>query len=243
MDTEDQPDQPTIAGRALRALRTTKAPVVEDEIAPAAAPVDLTKSPVEETEPAAVAEPAGEQAEPEGAAAAASAPRTGNGPLWAAVGLVAAAAAYLIVATVIYFVGSTSSASKAANARDDAVVAARIDIATLQTLDYKNVRPGLQKWLNVTTGSFHDSIAQAIDAKASQIAAAKRVTVGKVVAVALTDLDAAHGTASAIATVDLTITPAGGKSALERNRYRATLKQDHGTWKIADLSLVQVGLS
>lgn len=261
--TQDEPDQPTIAGssiRALRALRASKPAVPDEDVSPAdeaAAPPELTTAPSEAAEPvpevAEVTEPEAEQVtepepevagpEPEQVAEPAAAPRKRNGLLIGSVVVLTAAAIYLVVTAVIYFAGHESSAAKAAQARDDALTAARIDIATLQTLDYRNAKAGLQQWLNVTTGSFHDQIAKDESSQEPVIANAKRITVGKVVAFALTDLNATAGTASAIATVDVTITPAGGTSALERNRYHANLAVDHGVWKIADLSLVPVGLS
>lgn len=246
--TQDEPERPTIAGRALRALRTTRAPaeVAEPDAAPPLAEPEVS-------EPAAVqpgVDDPGTSA-PVGLVSLVKAPRSAPGApprrrnalVIASAVVVAAALTYAIVGLVVYLRGTASSESTAATARDDALTAARIDIATLNTLDYRSVKAGLQQWLNVTTGDFHTSIQNAMGQQASVIAQAKRTTVGKVIAAAVTELDATRGTASVIATVDRTITPAGGTTSLDRNRYRANLVRDHSVWKIADLEIVQVGLS
>jgi Mce-associated membrane protein len=234
--TEDRAeDKPTIAGRALRALRTNRPaeaePVAEPE---PTTPVDLVKparadAPPVEEDVALVEEDAS--------------PRRRNSLLVAAVVLVVLALAYAVVGLVVYLRGTESSTASNAHVRDDVLAAARIDIATLRTLDYRDAKAGLEKWANVTTGTFHDQIVQDSPKQVSVIEAAKRVTVGKVVAAAVTDLNLSGGSAEAIATVDTTITPAAGTSTLDRNRYHATLRLDHGVWKIADLSIVAVGLS
>lgn len=238
VSTPDEPDQPTIAGRALRALRTTREPVQpEPEIpppdptvaaAPETAPVDLTKAEPRPAAPKPRSEPVRVSR---------------SGLLIASLVVVAVTAAYAVVGLVIYLRGTDSTTSKAAHARDAALTAARIDIATLNTLSYKDVQPGLQKWLNVSTGDFHDQIAQQAKSVQSAITTAKMTTVGRVIAAAVTDLNSARTSATVIASLDTTKTPAGGKSALDRNRYRATMRLVDGVWKVADLSIVAVGLS
>ena len=68
-------------------------------------------------------------------------------------------------------------------------------------------------------------------------------TTGRVIAAAVTDLNSARTSATVIASLDTVKTPAGEKSALDRNRYRATMQLVNGVWKIAELSIVSVGLS
>lgn len=239
MGTQDEPERPTIAGRALRALRTTRAPAEEPAVTepppvPVPPPVDLTKTRAEH--PADVRDEAPEPAGP-------AAPRRRNAVLIGALVALVAALTYAAVGLMVYLRGTESGTSATAKARDDSLVAARIDLATLQTLDYKSAKAGLQKWLNVSTGDFHDSIAQQAKSVETAITKAKMTTSGKVIAAAVVDLDQARTTAIVIASVDTTKTPAGGKSALDRNRYRATMKLVGGVWKVADLSIVEVGLS
>ena len=245
VDTEEPEQHPTIAGRALRALRTTRAPVEPAPAAPvepetdasseapesgeAAAPVNLTKAAKSTVDGA-----------PEPRVVAAK-PR--NALLIAAIVILAATTVFAAISLAVYLRRSDSATAKSAQARDDALVAARIDIATLNTLDYHNVQPGLQKWLAVSTGTFHDQLAQQTKSVASAIAKAKISTTGRVIAAAVTDLNAARTSATVIASLDTVKTPAGGTSAVDRNRYRATMQLVDGVWKIADLSIVAVGLS
>ena len=157
--------------------------------------------------------------------------------------LVVLALAFAVIGFVVHQRGTESAGATRAAGRDDALTAARIDIATLQTLDYKDVKAGLDKWLAVTTGSFHDDIAKSAKTDASAIASAKRVTVGKVLAAAVTELDLDKGTATVIASVETTKTPEGGTSSVDRNRYRATLNASAVPGRSSSLGLVAVALS
>jgi Mce-associated membrane protein len=239
--TEEPEQHPTIAGRALRALRTTRAPVepeapprAVEEVAPevADAPPVAEAPPVDLVKPARTAPPAEVTARPRR-----------NGLLVASLVVLVAAAAYAVIGLVVYLNGNDSKTAKSAQARDDALVAARIDIATLNTLDYRNVKAGLQKWLAVSTGAFHDQLSQQAKSVESAIAKAKVATTGHVIAAAVTDLNDARNSAIVIASLDTVKTPAGGTSALDRNRYRATMQLVDGVWKVADLSIVAVGLA
>jgi Mce-associated membrane protein len=248
--TEEPEQHSTIAGRALRALRTTRAPAEQEPPAAAPAEPEPSSPPVEETPPEVAdtppvaAAPQVSLVKPARATRAdvAGRPRR-NGLLIAALIALVAAVAYGVIGLIVYLNGTDSTTAKSAQARDDALVAARIDIATLNTLDYRNVKAGLQKWLAVSTGAFHDQLAQQAKSVESAIAKAKVATTGRVIAAAVTDLNAAGNSAIVIASLDTVKTPAGGQSALDRNRYRATMQLVDGVWKVADLSIVAVGLS
>lgn len=127
--------------------------------------------------------------------------------------------------------------------RDDALVQAHIDIATINTLDYHDVKSGLDRWLSVTTGGLHHQISQASSSDTTQIKKAQVSTKATVLAAAVTGLDQSAGTASVIASVQVTKTPAGGKPVISRNRYKATLRKVGNQWLLTDLSPVQVQLT
>jgi Mce-associated membrane protein len=130
-----------------------------------------------------------------------------------------------------------------ARTRDTVALAARQDIVVLNTLDYQQLDTGLQNWLGASTGTLHDQIAQVSAADKSSIAAAKTTTSGKVIDAAVTQLDDRAGTATVIASVEVTVTPAGGKAATKRNRFSANLTRVGAAWKLSDLQQVPVSVS
>lgn len=237
----------TLAGRALRALRTPRidAPPAEPLPAePAPAAVDLVKpdvlEPTPDPVPAEDSSPADELAAIDEPAPVADRNRP---VLVIAAVLAVLSLAYAAVGLAVYLSGTTGASAKEATARDDVVTAARIDIATLNTLDYRNPQAGLARWRAVTTGGFEQQIAESGSTVATAITKAKLITTGRVIAAAVTELDADKGTATVIASMDITKTPSSGSSATVRNRFRATMERVDGVWKVADLSQVQVQLS
>jgi len=131
-----------------------------------------------------------------------------------------------------------------AKTRDAVALAARQDIVVLNTLNYQQLDTGLQNWLGASTGSLHDQLSQVSASDKSAIVAAKTVTTGKVLDAAVTQLDDRAGTATVIATVEVTVTPAGGKASVKkRNRYSATLARVDSAWKLSDLAQVPVSVS
>jgi Mce-associated membrane protein len=253
-DSAAAPAEPTLAGRALRALRSPRpadagsepvrdAPGVPPgpvEPASAVEPVSLAKvQPVPDVEPV----DDGEDPEPDEVPVA-PAPRSGGLRLVIAAAVLAVLAlAYAVVGLAVHLAGTGDSSSGDATARDDVVTAARIDVATLYTLSYHNPQAGVARWRAVSTGGFEQQIAQQASTVATAISKAKLSTSGRVVAAAVTDLDAAKGTATVIASMDVTKTPASGASATTRNRFRANMQRVNGVWKVADLSQVEVQLS
>lgn len=127
--------------------------------------------------------------------------------------------------------------------RDAVVLAARQDIVVLNTLNYQQLTTGLRNWLGASTGTLHDQLSQVSAADKSSIVAARTVTSGKVLDAAVTQLDDRAGNATVIATVEVTVTPAGGKATVKRNRYSATLARVGTSWKLSDLAQVPVSVS
>ncbi|HTZ45714.1 MAG TPA: hypothetical protein VMB79_17775 [Jatrophihabitans sp.] len=130
-----------------------------------------------------------------------------------------------------------------AHSRDAVALAARQDIVLLNTLDYQHLDAGLQTWLAASTGTLHDQLSQVGAADRSSIVAAKTVTSGKVLAAAVTQLDDRAGTATVIASVEITVTPAGSKATVKRNRFTATMSRVGAAWKLSDLQQVPVSVS
>jgi Mce-associated membrane protein len=72
---------------------------------------------------------------------------------------------------------------------------------------------------------------------------AKMITKANVLDAAVTALDLKKGTASVIASVNVTRTPVQGAASTVRNRFRASMTRTGGEWKLANLAVVPVSLS
>ncbi|RZQ65819.1 hypothetical protein [Amycolatopsis suaedae] len=126
----------------------------------------------------------------------------------------------------------------AARARDDAMDAGRQAVALLNTLDHRAVDDGLRRWLEVSAGALHEELSRAQRDGRERLAGARTVTVGTVVDAAVTELDAAAGTARMIASVDIQVTPDGGQPTTKRARQQADLVRVGDTWKLGALGQV-----
>ena len=137
--------------------------------------------------------------------------------------LTVAALIFAVVAVSSWWRADHDSSIGFAKTRDAVALAARQDIVVLNTMDYRKIDAGLQNWLGASAGTMHDQLSQVSAADKSTIIAAKSVTSGKVLDAAVTQLDDRAGNATVIATVEVTVNVASGKSTVKRNRYSATL--------------------
>jgi Mce-associated membrane protein len=159
-----------------------------------------------------------------------------------AVAVTAAAALFVVVAGALWFTAAHSSALRVAEARDAAVTAARIDVATVNTLDYRSVRAGLAHWASVSTGALHQQLTQVDSSEIKAITDAKMATTATVVAIAATAVDPDKGTATVLASVNVRKQPATGAAVTSRNRFELAMRLVDGQWKLADVTIVAVQL-
>ncbi|WP_439661907.1 hypothetical protein ACSHWB_10740 [Lentzea sp. HUAS TT2] len=135
---------------------------------------------------------------------------------------------------VWYSSASSSSASFAAT-RDDALRSGQVGITNFLTLDYQKVDEDLQRWLNSSTGDLRAEIDKDKDSRKKQLVDAKSVTTSKVLDAAITELDDRAGSASMIAVVESTVTPAEGQKVTKINRYLTKLTRTEDGWKLSQL--------
>lgn len=154
----------------------------------------------------------------------------------------AAAALFAVVAGVLWFNAAHSPGLRVAQARDAAVDAARVDVATVNTLDYRSVRAGIARWASVSTGTLHQQLTQVDAAEVKTITDAKIVTSATVVAVAATAVDPDRGTATVLASVNVRKQPATGAAVTSRNRFELAMQRVGDEWKLADVKIVAVQL-
>ena len=165
---------------------------------------------------------------------------TSRVPLVSALVALLACVAFLVVAIVVHVRDDGPAAAPATAVRDAALLAARQDIVVLNSLDYRNVDQGLSRWLAASTGSLHASFEHVTAADRARITGAKSVTTARIVEAAVVSLDAVNGSASVIASVELTVTPPTGKAVIKRERQQADMTRVGGVWKVSGLQQVGV---
>ena len=165
---------------------------------------------------------------------------TSRVPLVSALVALVACVAFLVVAVVVHVRDDGPAAAPATAVRDAALLAARQDIVVLNSLDYRNVDQGLSRWLAASTGSLHASFEHVTAADRERITGAKSVTTARIVEAAVVSLDAVNGSASVIASVELTVTPPTGKAVIKRERQQADMTRVGGVWKVSGLQQVGV---
>jgi len=156
--------------------------------------------------------------------------------------IVAAAAIFAGYALVAWINAGNDESVHYAKARDAVLLDARQDIVVLNTLDYRKVDAGLKSWLDASTGDLHEQIANVTATDKKDLVNAKKISSGKVIDVAVTELDNRAGSATVIATVETSVSPSNGTPP-KRNRFSATLARDGSSWKLSDLQQVAVNLS
>ncbi|TYL55380.1 hypothetical protein FXB39_03280 [Nocardioides sp. BGMRC 2183] len=131
-----------------------------------------------------------------------------------------------------------------AELRDTVLITATSQIETMNTLDYRDVDAGLEKWQDVTTGTLHDQIVEQGTEQAPLLEDQKKISQGHVVQAAVLDLT--EDTATVIAAVEVTVqdgTDLEAEPTVKRHRYSADLVEVDGEWLLEALEQVAVSIS
>jgi Mce-associated membrane protein len=137
---------------------------------------------------------------------------------------------------------ATAGAPPLAQVRDQALQAGEQAVQNFNTLDYRHVNQGLALWEQSSAGALHAEIATGRAQFAQEIKSAKTITTARVLDAALTSLNDKAGTATIIAAVQITVTPAGGGTpAVKQSRLLGTLTRTPSGWKLSALSQAPVG--
>jgi Mce-associated membrane protein len=161
-------------------------------------------------------------------------------PIVTAAIVLAACLAFVVAAVVVFATRDNSSGSNDANVRDTVLQQARQDIVVLNTMDYRDVDAGLKRWADASTGTLHNQVVRATAVEKQHLTQAKSVASAKVVAAAITSLDVADGSASIIASVDVTVKHSDGKSNVNRERLKGQMTRVGSVWKVGSLGQVPV---
>lgn len=130
--------------------------------------------------------------------------------------------------------------------RDTVLAAATSHIETLDSLDYRHVSAGLAQWRAATTGTLHDQITQVGTDEQKLLADQQKISTGKVTDAAVLSLNTTAGTATVVATVEVTVRDElhpNDPATVKRNRFSANLVLVHGHWLVESLQQVAVNLS
>jgi Mce-associated membrane protein len=123
--------------------------------------------------------------------------------------------------------------------REEALEASRTQVATLNSIDTKNIKQGLTAWQNATTGKLQDQLKREQSKSESTLRSAGTTAQATVTDAAVTELDARAGTAKVIATVRVVTT--GSREATDRKRFEAGLNRTGDGWRLASLTAITVG--
>jgi Mce-associated membrane protein len=126
--------------------------------------------------------------------------------------------------------------ARTAAARDDALADGRTAVEVFNTLDYRDVEAGLDRWEAVATGELLTQLTDGRKTSAAIIRQQKTMTTAEVLDAALAEFDEAAGTATLLAAVSVDATHEGQEPVNKRTRITATLERDGDEWKVSELS-------
>ncbi|GAA2796191.1 hypothetical protein [Saccharopolyspora taberi] len=127
-------------------------------------------------------------------------------------------------------------------ARDEALRAGEQAIATFNTLDSRRVDEGFDRWLAVSTGTLHQELTQQRGDGVPRLAATSTVTEARVLDAAVTELDEQAGTATVIASVEITVARDGAPPVPKHDRIEARLTRTGSGWKLGGIGQVAVAV-
>jgi Mce-associated membrane protein len=141
-----------------------------------------------------------------------------------------------------WYNAAAGTSAEAVELRDAAVKAARQLAATLQTINPTRPDEGLDTWEAAATGDLLAQLKRDRGKNLDQIKRAPSTSSASVVETALTDLDVASGTATAITAMDVTqsglVNGVSGPPTVRQLRVKLTLIKTDAGWKVSSTGLV-----
>jgi len=140
--------------------------------------------------------------------------------------------------------GSSSSGAQSGvpvgTNRDDSLRAAEEAAVTLNTLDYKSIQPGLDRWEAVAAGPLLDQLKARRSDAASTAEKAKSSSTAKVLVAAVSKIAPDASSAEVLALVEVTVTDSKGTTT-KQVREKLGVIQTAAGWKISAISTVDPG--
>ncbi|MFB4305453.1 hypothetical protein [Actinomadura sp. GTD37] len=119
--------------------------------------------------------------------------------------------------------------------RDEALQAGEQAVQNLNTLDYRNLGPGLKTWQDSTTSDLYRQITQGRAAFEAQVTKARTVTSARILDAAVAELDERSGLARVLVAVEITVTPPEGDPVTKQSRLVGKVTRTSGGWKLSEL--------
>lgn len=111
----------------------------------------------------------------------------------------------------------------------------------LNTLDYENVQPGLDRWISSSTGQLEKEFRSNRRSYADAITQARTKTEARVLDAAVAELDPRAGTARVLLIVDVTATKDKGEPVVNRQRLQMDMSRTEQGWKASGITPVGGG--
>lgn len=125
--------------------------------------------------------------------------------------------------------------------RDQVLEAAEQAVKNLNTLDYRNLEPGLNSWRDSTAGDLHEQITKGRAAFAEQVRKARTITSARILDAAVAELDERSGKARVLVAVEITVTPPDGDPVTKQSRLIGMLERTRAGWKLSELGRAPAG--
>ncbi|TVT38724.1 hypothetical protein FNH05_24295 [Amycolatopsis rhizosphaerae] len=106
-------------------------------------------------------------------------------------------------------------------------------LTALNTIDYHDPGPALDRWIQVTTGQFGKNLSGDRQLQLDRAVTSRTIATASVRQAAVTELDEGGGTARVIAVVDIQLSTNGSAAAPSRSRLNVTLTRTESGWKIS----------
>jgi len=166
--------------------------------------------------------------------------RRGPNPVLLGAGALAAVALVFAAWFGISWAGAANDDDLALDrTRDEVSRVADAAMATLNTLDYRKVDEGLDRWEAASTGNLYNQIHDGRGTSKSRLEATKTSTTARILKSAVTQLNDRDGTARVMAAMLIELTPEGGQTTPTYQRVQGSLLRTDTGWKLDGIETVQ----
>lgn len=161
---------------------------------------------------------------------------------------IAVAAVLAVLATgtagwfgISWYRAAHSESLDLAATRDVVLREAQQIAVNLNTLDYENVQPGLDRWISSSTGQLGNEFRSNRESYADAITQARTKTQARVLDAAVAELNPTAGTARVLLIVDVTASKDEGEPVVNRQRLQMEMSRTEQGWKASGIQPVGGG--
>lgn len=140
-----------------------------------------------------------------------------------------------------WYAAAHDDSLKFSHSRDEVLRAAQQGVLNINTLDYRSVEQGLNRWLGSSTGDLNRQITQGRGTFQQQVRQARTVTTAKILGGGVVELDDRAGKATVLVALQITVAPEKGAPSTKPSRMLAQLTRTSAGWKLSALGQPPVG--